>query len=112
MKLIVAVIKPFKLEEVREALTGIGVQGLMVSEVKGYGRQSGHTEIYRGAEYVVNFVPKIKLEIAAADSAVDKIIETISTTARTGKIGDGKIFVLDIAQAVRVRTDERGEDAL
>lgn len=112
MKLIIAVIKPFKLEEVREALTGIGVQGLMVSEVKGYGRQSGHTEIYRGAEYVVNFVPKIKLEIAAADAAVDKIIETIASTARTGKIGDGKIFVLDLQQAVRVRTDERGEDAL
>jgi nitrogen regulatory protein PII len=112
MKLIIAVIKPFKLEEVREALTAIGVQGLMVSEVKGYGRQSGHTEIYRGAEYVVNFVPKIKLEIAAPDSQVDKIIETIASTARTGKIGDGKIFVLDLQQAVRVRTDERGEDAL
>jgi nitrogen regulatory protein PII len=112
MKLIIAVIKPFKLEEVREALTSIGVQGLMVSEVKGYGRQSGHTEIYRGAEYVVNFVPKIKLEIAAPDSAVDKIVETISSTARTGKIGDGKIFVIDLQQAVRVRTDERGEDAL
>jgi len=112
MKLIIAVIKPFKLEEVREALTGIGVQGLMVSEVKGYGRQSGHTEIYRGAEYVVNFVPKIKLEIAAPDSAVDKIVETIASTARTGKIGDGKVFVIDLQQAVRVRTDERGEDAL
>ncbi len=112
MKLITAVIKPFKLEEVREALTGIGVQGLMVSEVKGYGRQSGHTEIYRGAEYVVNFVPKIKLEIAAPDGSVDKIVETIATTARTGKIGDGKIFVTDLQQAVRVRTDERGEDAL
>jgi nitrogen regulatory protein PII len=112
MKLIIAVIKPFKLEEVREALTGIGVQGLMVSEVKGYGRQSGHTEIYRGAEYVVNFVPKIKLEIAAPDGSVDKIVETIASTARTGKIGDGKIFVLDLQQAVRVRTDERGEDAL
>jgi nitrogen regulatory protein PII len=112
MKLIIAVIKPFKLEEVREALTGIGVQGLMVSEVKGYGRQSGHTEIYRGAEYVVNFVPKIKLEIAAPDAQVDRIIETIASTARTGKIGDGKIFVLDLQQAVRVRTDERGEDAL
>lgn len=112
MKLIIAVIKPFKLEEVREALTSIGVQGLMVSEVKGYGRQSGHTEIYRGAEYVVNFVPKIKLEIAAPDAQVDRIIETIASTARTGKIGDGKIFVLDLQQAVRVRTDERGEDAL
>ncbi|TVQ52041.1 MAG: P-II family nitrogen regulator [Rhodobacteraceae bacterium] len=112
MKLIIAVIKPFKLEEVREALTGIGVQGLMVSEVKGYGRQSGHTEIYRGAEYVVNFVPKIKIEIAAPDGSVDKIVETIASTARTGKIGDGKIFVMDLQQAVRVRTDERGEDAL
>jgi nitrogen regulatory protein PII len=112
MKLIIAVIKPFKLEEVREALTGVGVQGLMVSEVKGYGRQSGHTEIYRGAEYVVNFVPKIKLEIAAPDGSVDKIVETIASTARTGKIGDGKIFVVDLEQAVRVRTDERGEDAL
>jgi nitrogen regulatory protein PII len=112
MKLIIAVIKPFKLEEVREALTGIGVQGLMVSEVKGYGRQSGHTEIYRGAEYVVNFVPKIKLEIVTNDGSVDKIVETIASTARTGKIGDGKIFVLTVEQAVRVRTDERGEDAL
>jgi nitrogen regulatory protein PII len=112
MKLIIAVIKPFKLEEVREALTGIGVQGLMVSEVKGYGRQSGHTEIYRGAEYVVNFVPKIKLEIAAPDAAVEKIVDTIAATARTGKIGDGKIFVTPLEQAVRVRTDERGDDAL
>jgi nitrogen regulatory protein PII len=112
MKLIIAVIKPFKLEEVREALTGIGVQGLMVSEVKGYGRQSGHTEIYRGAEYVVNFVPKIKLEIVTNDVSVDKIVETIASTARTGKIGDGKIFVMNVEQAVRVRTDERGEDAL
>lgn len=111
MKLITAVIKPFKLEEVREALTSVGVQGLMVSEVKGYGRQSGHTEIYRGAEYVVNFVPKIRLEIAAPDGAVDKIVEAISSTARTGKIGDGKIFVWDIEQAMRVRTGELGEDA-
>jgi len=112
MKLITAVIKPFKLEEVREALTGIGVQGLMVSEEKGYGRPSGHTEIYRGAEYVVNFVPKIRLEIAAPDGDVDKIVEAISSTARTGKIGDGKIFVWDIEQAMRVRTGELGEDAL
>ena len=112
MKLIIAVIKPFKLEEVREALTGIGVQGLMVSEVKGYGRQAGHTEIYRGAEYVVNFVPKIKIEAVVADDQVDKAIETISATARTGKIGDGKIFVVNVDQAVRVRTDERDEDAL
>jgi nitrogen regulatory protein PII len=112
MKLIIAVIKPFKLEEVREALTGIGVQGLMVSEVKGYGRQSGHTEIYRGAEYVVNFVPKIKIEMVVADDQVERVIETISGTARTGKIGDGKIFVTGIETAVRVRTDERDEDAL
>ena len=112
MKLITAVIKPFKLEEVREALTGVGVQGLMVSEVKGYGRQSGHTEIYRGAEYVVNFVPKLRLEIAAPDGEVDKIVDAIASTARTGKIGDGKIFVWDIDQAMRVRTGELGEDAL
>ncbi len=112
MKLIISVIKPFKLEEVREALTAIGVQGLMVSEVKGYGRQSGHTEIYRGAEYVVNFVPKIKLEIVAPDDQAEAIADTIIATARTGKIGDGKIFVLDVEQAVRVRTDERGDDAL
>lgn len=112
MKLVTAVLKPFKLEEVREALTSIGVQGLMVSEVKGYGRQSGHTEIYRGAEYVVNFVPKIRLEIAAPDDQVEKIVETISKTARTGKIGDGKIFVWDIEQAVRVRTGEMGDEAL
>ncbi|MEM8792703.1 MAG: P-II family nitrogen regulator [Pseudomonadota bacterium] len=112
MKLIIAIIKPFKLEEVREALTGIGVQGVMVSEVKGYGRQAGHTEIYRGAEYIVNFVPKIKLETVIADDLVDKVIETISGAARTGKIGDGKIFVQDVEQAVRVRTDERDEDAL
>jgi len=112
MKLVIAVIKPFKLEEVREALTAIGVQGLMVSEVKGYGRQSGHTEIYRGAEYVVNFVPKIKLEIVVSDSAVERVVDTIGSTARTGKIGDGKVFVLDVEQAVRVRTDERGDEAL
>ncbi len=112
MKLIIAVIKPFKLEEVREALTAAGVQGLMVSEVKGYGRQSGHTEIYRGAEYVVNFVPKIKLEIVVPDSAVEKTVETLSSTAKTGKIGDGKIFVIDVEQAMRVRTGEQGEDAL
>jgi len=112
MKLIIAVIKPFKLEVVREALTEIGVQGLMVSEVKGYGRQSGHTEIYRGAEYVVNFVPKIKLEIVAQDDQVDKITTAIAATARTGKIGDGKIFVANVEQAVRVRTGESGDDAL
>ena len=112
MKLIIAVIKPFKLEEVREALTGIGVQGLMVSEVKGYGRQAGHTEIYRGAEYVVNFVPKIKLEMVVADDQVAQAVETLSSTAKTGKIGDGKIFVIDVEQSMRVRTGETGDDAL
>jgi nitrogen regulatory protein PII len=112
MKLIIAVIKPFKLEEVREALTALGVQGLMVSEVKGYGRQSGHTEIYRGAEYVVNFVPKVKLELVVADGAVAQVVDALALTAKTGKIGDGKIFVLPVEQALRVRTGEAGEDAL
>lgn len=112
MKLIIATIKPFKLEEVREALTNAGVRGLMVTEIKGFGAQSGHTEIYRGAEYVVNFVPKIKLELVVADSVADQMVEVISKTAQTGKIGDGKIFVLDVEQAVRVRTGETGEDAL
>jgi len=112
MKLIVAVIKPFKLEEVREALTNIGVQGLMVSEVKGYGRQSGHTEIYRGAEYVVNFVPKLRLEIVVPDALAAHVVETVGMTAKTGKIGDGKIFVLDVEQAMRVRTGETGDEAL
>ena len=112
MKLIIAVIKPFKLEEVREALTAVGVQGLMVSEVKGYGRQSGHTEIYRGAEYVVNFVPKVRLELVVPDASVAAVIEALATTAKTGKIGDGKIFVLDVEQAMRVRTGETGDEAL
>ncbi|MEM1162438.1 MAG: P-II family nitrogen regulator [Pseudomonadota bacterium] len=112
MKLIIAVIKPFKLEEVRAALSGLGIQGLMVSEIKGFGRQSGHTEIYRGAEYTVNFVPKLKLEIVVNDTEVDQIVETIANTAQTGKIGDGKIFVLDVEQALRVRTGERNADAL
>ena len=112
MKLIIAVIQPFKLEEVRTALTDIGIQGLMVSEVQGYGRQSGHTEIYRGAEYTVNFVPKIKLEIVIADAAVEKVVNTISSTAKTGKIGDGKIFVTSVESALRIRTDETGEDAI
>jgi nitrogen regulatory protein PII len=112
MKLIIAVIKPFKLEEVREALTALGVQGLMVSEVKGYGRQSGHTEIYRGAEYVVNFVPKVKLELVVSDAAAPQIVEALAATAKTGKIGDGKIFVLSVEQALRVRTGETGEEAL
>lgn len=112
MKLVIAIIKPFKLEEVREALSDIGVQGLTVSEVKGYGRQSGHTEIYRGAEYVVNFVPKVKLEMGVADSDVTKVMETLGETAKTGKIGDGKVFVMDIEHALRIRTGETGEEAL
>ena len=112
MKYIIAAIKPFKLEEVREALTTIGVRGLMVTEIKGFGTQSGHTEIYRGAEYAVNFVPKVKLEIAVPDALAEQVIETLARTARTGKIGDGKIFVLDLEQATRVRTGEAGDDAL
>ncbi|MEM0989940.1 MAG: P-II family nitrogen regulator [Pseudomonadota bacterium] len=112
MKLVIAVIKPFKLEEVRTALSGQGVQGMMVSEVKGFGRQSGHTEIYRGAEYTVNFVPKLKLEIVVNDDQVDSVVETIAKTAQTGKIGDGKIFVLNVEQTVRVRTGERDADAV
>ena len=112
MKLIIAVIQPFKLEEVRKALTDMGIQGLMVSEVQGYGRQSGHTEIYRGAEYTVNFVPKIKLEIVVAQKDVATVIEKISSTSRTGKIGDGKIFVVPVESALRIRTDETGEDAI
>jgi nitrogen regulatory protein PII len=112
MKLIIATIKPFKLEEVREALTDAGIRGMMVTEIKGFGSQSGHTEIYRGAEYAVNFVPKIKLEIVVPASMADQIVETISSTAKTGKIGDGKIFVLDVDQAVRVRTGETNDDAL
>ena len=112
MKLIIAAIKPFKLEEVREALTEIGVQGLMVSEIKGYGRQSGHTEIYRGAEYTVNFVPKLKLEMVVAAGIAEQVVETLATTAKTGSIGDGKIFVLDVESALRVRTGETNEDAI
>ncbi|MEL7116159.1 MAG: P-II family nitrogen regulator [Pseudomonadota bacterium] len=112
MKLIIAAIKPFKLDEVREALSGIGVGGMMVSEIKGFGNQSGHTEIYRGAEYAVNFVPKAKLEIVVPDNLADQVVETIQSTAKTDKIGDGKIFVLDVAQAVRVRTGELNDDAL
>lgn len=112
VKYIIATIKPFKLEEVREALTAIGVRGMMVTEIKGFGAQSGHTEIYRGAEYAVNFVPKVKLEIAVADSMADQVVETLAKTARTGKIGDGKVFVLDLAAATRVRTGEAGDDAL
>ena len=112
VKLVIATIKPFKLEEVREALTDIGVRGMMVTEIKGFGAQSGHTEIYRGAEYAVNFVPKIKLEVAVNDAMADQVAEAITAAAKTGKIGDGKIFVLDLAQAMRVRTGETGEDAL
>ena len=110
--MIIAVIKPFKLEEVREALTTIGVRGMMVSEIKGFGAQSGHTEIYRGAEYAVNFVPKIRLEIVVADELAEPVVTAIRTTARTDKIGDGKIFVLDVEHAVRVRTGETDDDAL
>lgn len=112
MKLIIAAIKPFKLEEVREALTDAGIRGLMVSEIRGFGAQSGHTEIYRGAEYVVNFVPKMKLELVVPDALAEQVVETITRVAHTGKIGDGKIFVLDVEQAVRVRTGETGEDAI
>ena len=112
MKLIAATIKPFKLDDVREALTEIGVRGMMVTEIKGFGAQSGHTEIYRGAEYAVNFVPKIKLEVAVGDTMAEQVVDTIARTARTGKIGDGKIFVLDLQQAMRVRTGETNEDAL
>lgn len=112
VKLIIATIKPFKLEDVRQALTEAGVRGMMVTEIKGFGSQSGHTEIYRGAEYAVNFVPKIKLEIVVDSAAADQVVETIKKTAHTGKIGDGKIFVLDVEQAVRVRTGETNEDAL
>ncbi|HXW64086.1 MAG TPA: P-II family nitrogen regulator [Burkholderiaceae bacterium] len=112
MKLITAIIKPFKLDEVREALSGVGVQGITVTEVKGFGRQKGHTELYRGAEYVVDFLPKVKLEAAVDDALLDRAIEAIETSARTGKIGDGKIFVFDLMQVVRIRTGETGKDAL
>ena len=112
MKMINAIIKPFKLDDVREALSEIGVQGITVTEVKGFGRQKGHTELYRGAEYVVDFLPKLKIEVAVADSALDQTIETITKAANTGKIGDGKIFVSDIAQAIRIRTGESGDEAL
>lgn len=112
MKLVIATIKPFKLEEVREALSKAGATGMMVSEIKGYGAQSGHTEIYRGAEYAVNFVPKIRIELVVSDTLADTIISTIEETAKTGKIGDGKIFVLNVEDAVRVRTGEKGADAL
>ncbi len=112
MKLIVAVIKPFKLDDVREALTPLGVQGLTVSEVKGFGRQKGQTEIYRGAEYHVNFLPKVKIEVAVAEDLAEQVVEAIMKAAHTGKIGDGKIFVMDIERAVRIRTGETNEEAL
>ena len=112
MKLIIAIIKPFKLDEVRQALTAIGVHGMTVTEVKGYGRQKGHTEIYRGAEYVVNFLPKLRIEIAVATSLVDKAVDAMTNAARTGQIGDGKIFVSPIDHALRIRTGETDSDAL
>lgn len=112
MKMVTAIIKPFKLDEVREALSDIGVQGITVTEVKGFGRQKGHTELYRGAEYVVDFLPKMKLEVIIADAHLDRAIDAIVTAARTGKIGDGKIFVFDVEQVVRIRTGESGEEAV
>ncbi|MBQ0759494.1 MAG: nitrogen regulatory protein P-II 2 [Zhongshania sp.] len=112
MKLVSAVIKPFKLDDVRAALSEIGVQGVTVTEVKGFGRQKGHTELYRGAEYVVDFLPKVKLEIAVADSLLEKVIDTVTKAANTGKIGDGKIFVTALEQVIRIRTGETGEDAI
>ena len=112
MKLIMAIIKPHKLDEVREALTAAGIQGMTVSEVKGFGRQKGHTEVYRGAEYTVDFVPKVKIEVIVDDPEADKAVETIRDTAQTGQIGDGKIFVTDVGQAIRIRTGETGADAL
>ena len=112
MKFVTAIIKPFKLDEVREGLSAIGVQGLTVTEVKGFGRQKGHTELYRGAEYVVDFLPKVKIEIAIGDDLLEQTIEAIEKAAYTGKIGDGKIFVFDLAQVVRIRTSETGEIAL
>ena len=112
MKIVTAIIKPFKLDEVREALSAIGVQGITVTEVKGFGRQKGHTELYRGAEYVVDFLPKVKIEAAIADDMVDQVIEAIEGASRTGKIGDGKIFVCNLEQVVRIRTGETGTEAL
>ena len=112
MKKIEAIIKPFKLDEVREALSEIGVMGMTATEVKGFGRQKGHTELYRGAEYIVDFLPKIKLDIVVNDKIVNKVIEAITKTAQTGKIGDGKIFIYDIEQAIRIRTGEKGEEAV
>jgi nitrogen regulatory protein P-II 2 len=112
MKLITAIIKPFKLEEVRDALSAVGVLGMTITEVKGYGRQKGHTELYRGAEYAVNFLPKIRIEVVVADEDADKVVEAIGSSAKTGQIGDGKIFVTPIEQALRIRTGETGPDAI
>lgn len=112
MKLVTAVVKPFKLDDVREALSEVGVQGITVTEVKGFGRQKGHTELYRGAEYVVDFLPKVKIEVAVAGSNVDQVIEAITSAANTGKIGDGKIFVSSLDQVIRIRTGETGEEAI
>jgi len=112
MKLVTAIIKPFKLDEVREALAAVGVQGITVTEVKGFGRQKGHTELYRGAEYVVDFLPKVKVEAAVRDDLLEQVVEAIEKSASTGKIGDGKIFVFDVEQVIRIRTGETGEDAL
>jgi len=112
MKMITAIIKPFKLDDVRQAVADIGIQGITVTEVKGFGRQRGHTELYRGAEYVVDFLPKAKLELAVADDIAEQVIEAIANTARTGKIGDGKIFVTELAQAIRIRTGETGSEAV
>ncbi|HET8705474.1 MAG TPA: P-II family nitrogen regulator [Pseudomonadales bacterium] len=112
MKLVTAIVKPFKLDDVREALSDIGVQGITVTEVKGFGRQKGHTELYRGAEYVVDFLPKVKIEVATTDQLVDQVIEAITKAANTGKIGDGKIFVTSLEQVIRIRTGEAGADAI
>ncbi len=112
MKMITAIIKPFKLDDVREAVAEIGIQGITVTEVKGFGRQRGHTELYRGAEYVVDFLPKAKIELAVADDVVEQVVEAISNTARTGKIGDGKIFVSELVEAIRIRTGETGTEAV
>src|SRR6266498_3372484 len=112
MKLVEAIIKPFKLDEVKDALNEIGIEGITVSEVKGFGRQKGHTELYRGAEYVVDFIPKIKMEVAVSDDLVSKVVETIQATAKTGRIGDGKIFIIPLEEAVRIRTGETGADAV
>ena len=112
MKMVTAIVKPFKLDEVRESLSAIGVQGITVTEVKGFGRQKGHTELYRGAEYVVDFLPKVKIEAAVSDDLVERVIEAVESAARTGKIGDGKVFVSSLEQVVRIRTGETGKDAL